>query len=111
MKGKRYQVRDLFVFVGQLKLVGNLIQIFLVFLDIDKKLSIRKQYQQSRRRTALVFNSSSNNISRWWSLLNLLILSWSSRRTSVSSAPTAASSSFESWRVESASTAHIKGRQ
>ena len=42
-------------------------------------------------------NSSSRDNSRWWSLLNLLILSWSSRLTSTSSALAATSSSFDSF--------------
>ena len=49
-----------------------------------------------RGLTAFVFSSSSSNISRWCSLLNRLILSWSSLLTSVVSVPTAASSSLVS---------------
>lgn len=54
---------------------------------------------RGRGGTALLFKSSSSNISRWCSRLKLLILSWSSRRTSRSSFPIPASSSLESWTL------------
>ena len=51
------------------------------------------------RPTCFDFSSSSSAISRWCNRLNLLILSWSSLRTSTSSLPAAASSSLESYSV------------
>ena len=46
--------------------------------------------------TCLFFSSCSSPVSFWWRVLNLLIFSWSSRRTSISSPPVEASSSFVS---------------
>lgn len=47
--------------------------------------------------TILARSSSSRFVSFWCKELNLLIFSWSSRRTSISSLPAEASSSFVSW--------------
>lgn len=53
---------------------------------------------QGRPHTFLALSSSSIVSSRWCRRLNLLILSWSSRRTSTSS-PTASSSSLLNCRL------------
>jgi hypothetical protein len=66
----------------------------LLFLSIES--SARRLSYRFSKLTCFAFNSSSRFNSRWCSLLNLLILSWSSLRTSTSSPPAAASSSLES---------------
>lgn len=53
--------------------------------------------KERTKHTCFASNWSCSIDSRWCNLLNLLIFSWSSRRTSVSSPPVATSSSFESW--------------
>lgn len=93
-------VLDLFVLVGEFKFGGQIVELFLFLLHSNIE-SVGVQRRSGgipmlvfRRRTVFVLSSSSKRISRWCRRLNLLILSWSSRRTSTSSA--ASSSAFES---------------
>lgn len=74
----------------------------LPFLSVREHQSCyRPQDHSFGSHTARLFRSSSNNISRWCNRLNLLILSWSSRRTSKSPFSAAASSSRDNCQSQS----------
>lgn len=83
----------LLVLICELQLRGQVVKLLLFLLraTVSPRQGRRNIH---RRRTFLVFSSSDKASSRWCSRLNLLILSWSSRRTSTSSV--AASSSLDS---------------
>lgn len=92
-EGIENSIRDFLVFVDKFEFGRYLFEILFIFLVCVSGLGGAGSCQQSSNITCLVFNDSFRRMWRWFRRLKRLIRSWSSFRTSASSACAATSSS------------------